>query len=176
MDAIDPITGQRRGLQKSPGPAPQITQLLVPKRVEPPTGWSELWAEQISRYRAAGLSVEQCAELSGTTTLMLENYFQHELTNGKQITVAKVAGKLMQKALEGDNTCIIFYLKSQGMWREVTRLEHTGADGKPIATMGVTLDATDLTQEQRAVLRLALEKSIKGEPETEPEPGGDDLV
>lgn len=163
-DRIDPITGNVSstfvGVR---GPMPQVVQLLAPRRVEPPKAWSEDWADMIARYKGAGLSNEQCAELAGVNVDFLEKHFNHELTNGKQLTVAKMAGKLIQKGLDGDNACLIFYLKTQGLWRETQRFEHTGADGRPIATMGVTIDASDLDDDQRAVLRLALERAVKAE-------------
>ena len=43
-----------------------------------------------------------------------------------------VAGKLVEAALKGDTTSQIFYLKTQAGWKETSRQEHTGADGKPI--------------------------------------------
>ena len=38
----------------------------------------------------------------------------------------------MQKALAGDTTSAIFFLKTQARWRETERHEITGADGGPL--------------------------------------------
>lgn len=52
---------------------------------------------------------------------------------GKAKAIAHVANGLLQKARGGDTTSMIFYLKTQAGWRETDRLEHTGAEGGPIA-------------------------------------------
>ena len=52
---------------------------------------------------------------------------------GKAKAIAHVANGLLQKARGGDTTSMIFYLKTQAGWRETDRLEHTGAEGAPIA-------------------------------------------
>jgi hypothetical protein len=161
---VDPITGKyaRVGVMDR-GPVPQIVQLLTPRRVEPPTGWTELWSDQICRYRVAGLSIEQCAELAGTTIDILKQHFPQELANGSDMIKARITSKFIGKALEGDVACMIFYLKAQGGWREVNRHELTGANGGPIESVAVTIDAERLTPEQRQILRLAITKANKDE-------------
>lgn len=37
---------------------------------------------------------------------------------GKAEVTRKIASKLIEKALEGDNACMMFYLKTQAGWRE----------------------------------------------------------
>lgn len=51
---------------------------------------------------------------------------------GKAKAIGKVAQGLVQKALAGDTTSAIFFLKTQARWRETERHEITGADGAPI--------------------------------------------
>lgn len=54
---------------------------------------------------------------------------------GKAKAIAHVANGLLQKARSGDTTSAIFYLKTQGGWRETERIEHTGAEGGPVTTV-----------------------------------------
>lgn len=63
----------------------------------------------------------------------LTKYFSRELEAGKPEAIAKVSSKLFQKALDGDLTAMIFWLKTQARWKETTVHEHTGADGEPLA-------------------------------------------
>ncbi len=51
---------------------------------------------------------------------------------GKARAIAHVANGLLQKARTGDTACAIFYLKTQGGWRETDRIEHTGREGGPV--------------------------------------------
>jgi hypothetical protein len=62
------------------------------------------------------------------TTKTLLKYFDYELDKGKLIANVTVAKTLFKKAQSGDNTCMIFWLKTQAGWKESPqRLEHTGA-------------------------------------------------
>jgi 4-hydroxyphenylpyruvate dioxygenase-like putative hemolysin len=45
---------------------------------------------------------------------------------GKAKAIAHVANGLLQKARSGDTTSAIFYLKTQGGWRETAQIEHNG--------------------------------------------------
>jgi len=87
---------------------------------------------------AAFLSAEQVADYFGigrTTffAIMERDPSIGELyKRGKSKVVAKVAQGLIQKALSGDTTSAIFFLKTQARWRETERHEITGADGAPI--------------------------------------------
>lgn len=51
---------------------------------------------------------------------------------GRARTIADIASNLVQKAREGDNACMFFYLKTQAGWRETNVQEITGKDGGPI--------------------------------------------
>jgi predicted RNA binding protein with dsRBD fold (UPF0201 family) len=45
---------------------------------------------------------------------------------GRAKAIVDVAGSLLTKAREGDTASIIFYLKTQASWREVSRDEVEG--------------------------------------------------
>lgn len=48
---------------------------------------------------------------------------------GKAKAIAHVANGLLQRARAGDTTSSIFYLKTQGGWRETSNLEHQAGPG-----------------------------------------------
>ena len=87
---------------------------------------------------AAFLSTEQMAAYFGichnTFTAMCERdaTILEAYKRGKAKAIGKVAQGLVQKALAGDTTSAIFFLKTQARWRETDRLEVTGLDGAPI--------------------------------------------
>ncbi|CAH0447589.1 hypothetical protein LMG10661_03656 [Ralstonia syzygii subsp. syzygii] len=58
--------------------------------------------------------------------------FAVELDTGKLKANVKVAQTLYKKALSGDTTSMIFWLKAQAGWKDVQRVELTGADGAPV--------------------------------------------
>ena len=64
----------------------------------------------------------------------LAKYFKEELSLGKMRATAHVSGALYKNAIEGNVSAQIFWLKSQGGWREADRLEITGANGKDLLT------------------------------------------
>ena len=75
----------------------------------------------------AGIGITQAdialaLEISRPT---LHKHFRRELDTGKTKMVTKVAGTLVNEALNGNITAMIFYLKTQGRWSEVHRLEHS---------------------------------------------------
>ena len=59
---------------------------------------------------------------------------------GRNSAIATVAKGLLQKALDGNLTAQIFYLKTQAGWREKESIELTGKDGGPIETKDMSDD------------------------------------
>jgi hypothetical protein len=87
---------------------------------------------------AAVLSTEQMAGYFGmshdTFTAICEREPEvfRAYKRGKSKAIGKVAQGLIQKALAGDTTSAIFFLKTQGRWSETQKLEHSGPDGSPL--------------------------------------------
>ena len=90
------------------------------KRIDFPTD------EHLAQIEALGafLSIEQIAEYFGIgkTTFYrrcAENdQIMERYKKGRARVIAKIAQGLVQDALEGDNACRFFYLKTQAGWKE----------------------------------------------------------
>ena len=84
---------------------------------------------------AAYLTKEQIGDYLGisrqtmTALIQRDPEVQMRVNKGKAKAITKVAQGLLQKALSGDTTCAIFYLKTQAGWRETNRMEVTDPDG-----------------------------------------------
>ena len=66
------------------------------------------------------------------------------ITETRETMLDNVESKLYQKALAGDNTCMLFYLRTQGKKRGyVERSEITGAEGESIQ-INVTIPDDDI--------------------------------
>lgn len=59
----------------------------------------------------------------------LRKHFNVELENGSALANAKVAQSLFKKAMGGNVTAQIFWLKTRAGWRETQNLNHTGVVG-----------------------------------------------
>jgi len=113
--------------------------------------------EQVAKirlYAGLGSTQEQIATLIGKSvdTLTKNDRTREALFAGKAETIARVAGALVKKALNGDTSSAIFYLKTQAGWKETHVQEHTGKDGGPIEIEQVSADADAFT---RAIAGLA---------------------
>lgn len=83
------------------------------------------------------------------TAKTLRKHFRDELDTGLVKANAEIARALYRKAKQGDNTCMIFWLKTRAHWKDTMTLEHTGPEGGPIEYNDV-----GFTDEQR-VSRIA---------------------
>jgi len=84
---------------------------------------------KIRLYAGLGSTQEHIATMIGkcVDTLFKNDRAREAMDVGRAETLAKVAGTLVKKALSGDTTSAIFYLKTQGGWKETTVNEHSGA-------------------------------------------------
>jgi len=94
----------------------------------------------VMQMAAVGIAQEQIAAVIGLSVDTMVKHYKHEIETSKSKAIAKIGGTLYNKALKGDNTCMIFYLKTQGGWRETSHHEITGKDGaefKPILNITI---------------------------------------
>ena len=76
----------------------------------------------VKSLTAYGVKQEDIAKLLGLSTKTLRKYFREELTRGSIEAIARVGQTLYQLAISGKNlTATIFYLKTRGGWREVSK-------------------------------------------------------
>jgi hypothetical protein len=105
---------------------------------------------QVEKLASQGLTLEQIAYVLGicTDTLCVKKNEYPELSEaikrGKAKGIAQITNKLHEKALEGDNTAMIFYLKNRDPenWQDVQKREHYGKDGGPIEAKATVITAT----------------------------------
>lgn len=71
----------------------------------------------------------------------LRKYFAKELDQGELKANVKVAQTLFKKAISGDTTSMIFWLKTRARWKESPqRVELTGKDGGPVEQKTTVVD------------------------------------
>jgi hypothetical protein len=101
--------------------------------------------EALSAY----LTAEQIADYFGigrTTFFAImarEPDVSERYKRGKAKAVGAVAQNLIKKAREGDNACMMFYLKTQAGWRETQQVDHTSSDGTMSPPSRIIIEAAD---------------------------------
>jgi len=95
---------------------------------------------KVEKLAAQGLAEYQIAAVLGIHRLTLQGKkeensdFNDAIKNGKAKGIAKITNKLFEKANDGDNTSMIFYLKNRDPdnWEDVQKRKITGGDGGPV--------------------------------------------
>lgn len=89
------------------------------------------------------------------STDTLQRHYRAELDAGKREAVAAVGAKLLSKALAGNLTAMIFYLRTQGGW--AVRHEIGGPDGQPL---NVSIDLTGFLADKSEEELTAIEQFL----------------
>ena len=116
---------------------------------------AELTPEQVKELETLGavLSVEQCADYFGMhrkTFSEIINNRQPEAMRayrkGKSKAIKNIANGLLRKALDGDSTATMFYLKTQAGWRETQKIDHSSSDGS-MSPKETTIEVSKLSDD-----------------------------
>ena len=103
---------------------------------------------------ATGFTHEQIATCLGTAGIdpkTMRKHFKMELATAAIKANAAVANRAYQMAVAGDPpAATFFWLKCRNRWKETSRVEHTGPDGKAL----IPVDAARALLESAADLRL----------------------
>lgn len=115
----------------------------------------------VEQFAAFGIPVEEMTNLvtdkngKPIDEKTLRKHFKAELETGRVKANAKVAMTLYSKALAGDTTAMIFWLKTRARWKESPQsVELTGKDGGPIETAG------PVTPEEAAAIARRLDEEV----------------
>ena len=85
--------------------------------------------ELVQAHAMVGTPQEIIGKLLGVSAATLRNYYREELDNGLWVANAEIAKRLFTKAMLGDTSCMIFWLKTRAKWREKTDVNLTSDDG-----------------------------------------------
>ena len=87
-----------------------------------PVKWvpSDEEVDRIGLLVACGMTQEQVALVIGkcVDTIANDSRGRLALDTGRLKVIGNIGGNLIQRAIAGDNTAAIFYLKTQAGWRE----------------------------------------------------------
>ena len=124
--------------------------------------------QRAEAYASQGLTSEQIALALGigqSTLYDKQNEFKEfgeAIKRGKGRGIQRVTNKLYEKALEGDNTAMIFYLKNRAGWQDKIEKE-------TIIEQRQVIDLTRISDEEldnlERTLRRASTQSLQGEDE-----------
>lgn len=106
---------------------------------------------KVEGLTAVGIRRVDLADVLGVSTNTLERHYARELRVGLVKANAKVAETLFNKAINGDTTSIIFWLKTRARWSTVEHLHVEGSVSQeevqaPLMRSLNTLDVTQLKQ------------------------------
>ena len=93
--------------------------------------------DQIAQVEALGafLPIEQIADYFGIAKVTFYAIMERQpevserYKKGKARAVSSVARGVLQRAIDGDNQCSFFYLKTQAGWRETQQVDQISSDG-----------------------------------------------
>jgi len=92
------------------------------------------------------------ADGSAISEPTLRKCFAEDLDTGKLKANVRIAQSLYKKAIAGDTTSMIFWLKCQAGWKDAQRVELTGNGGGPIESVNMSTD-----EFQKIAARIAAE-------------------
>ena len=100
----------------------------IDKRCHQPT--DEL-RHRVRMLAWAGVARDDIAKAMGMDIRTLYRYYGRELDEAVREANAMVADRLLRKALNGDTTCMLFWLKCRAGWREYAPLPPSLPNGAP---------------------------------------------
>ena len=107
----------------------------------PPIGRDERIAQVVQLHTLVGTPQPTLAKILGMATETMSKYYRDELDTAKAQANAQIAGRLYKKAMDGDTTAMIFWLKTRARWRETLDISNEDGSLKPEATQAAVLAA-----------------------------------
>lgn len=82
----------------------------------------------VAKMSAYGMTQDVISKCIGVSEPTLRLYYREELDTAKAKCITEVADRLMDKIRNGDGPSIMFYLKTQGKWREQDKDNKEGGE------------------------------------------------
>jgi hypothetical protein len=122
----------------------------------------------VEAWVRGGLQADDIAILLDKSRSTIDRHFKRELKVGRIKVKLAIGTNLTQKALRGNLTAQIFWLRTQAKWN--VRVEHTGPDGGAIKTF----DLSALGSDEKRVLLAVIDQLLAQQEEEKP--NGDDAA
>lgn len=110
--------------------------------------------ELVQLHSAVGTTQELIADILEIDSKTLRKYYRKELDHACAEANAKIGGVLFNKAIKGDVTAAIFWMKVRAGWKTVEGRELSGPDGKPIEHEVINVDGEEA--KRRLLARLTI--------------------
>ena len=78
---------------------------------------------KVERLSAVGIPQTEIALIMGICKMTLRKHYEFELQTAAAKANATIGGALYNKAMGGDTTSMIFWLKTRARWRETDRAD-----------------------------------------------------
>jgi hypothetical protein len=92
---------------------------------------TEAMRKTVSLHATVGSRQETIAEVLGISVDSLQRHYRSELDTSREKANASVGGALYNKAMGGDTTAMIFWLKTRARWRETVDISNEDGTLKP---------------------------------------------
>ena len=99
------------------------------RRTKPPHEPTKATRDTVQMHALVGTPQEVIADVLNIDPKTLRKYYRNELDLAKAKANAKIGGALFNKAIAGDTTAMIFWMKTQAGWRERQEIDHSSSDG-----------------------------------------------
>ena len=122
---------------------PRMSRTDLPPGKPGPKGYEpdHMIRAKVSLWSSMGITQEVICDLVGISMPTLHKYFSVELKDGGSLALGKVASTIFDRACAGDTSCMIFYLKTRGQWREKASV---GDADNPLVIEGKSYDPADI--------------------------------
>ena len=105
----------------------------------PPHEPTKATRDTVRLHAIVGTRHEMIAQVLQVDVKTLYKYYRRELDTARDLANAQVGGALFNKALAGDTTAQIFWMKTRARWKEEQIIEHTGPGGSALTPAVIQL-------------------------------------
>ena len=95
--------------------------------------------QTVQLHVMVGSRQEVIAEILGISVDTLYRHYKAEMDTAREKANASIGGALYKKAMGGDTTAMIFWLKTRARWRETVDISNDDGSLKPESTQAAVL-------------------------------------